>query len=87
MVAWNVTKAGFMAQAPCPMNKTGVVKRLCGSNGIWGPVQDSCTEAKILDLYSKAKVKLTLPANYTCLTAPARLPVCLPACLSVCLPT
>uniref|UniRef100_A0ABK0LC53 Adhesion G protein-coupled receptor F3 n=1 Tax=Rattus norvegicus TaxID=10116 RepID=A0ABK0LC53_RAT len=58
VVAWNVTKAGFMAQAPCPMNKTGVVKRLCGSNGIWGPVQDSCTEAKILDLYSKAKLLL-----------------------------
>nr|XP_034369879.1 adhesion G-protein coupled receptor F3 [Arvicanthis niloticus] len=58
MVTWNVTKAGFVAQAPCPVNKTGVVKRLCGTDGIWGPVQNSCTEAKILNLCLKAKLLL-----------------------------
>lgn len=61
MVDWNVTKAGFVAQAPCPVNKRGMVKRLCGSDGIWGPVQSSCTEAEILNLCLKAKVKLLSP--------------------------
>lgn len=58
VVDWNVTKAGFVAQAPCPVNKRGVVKRLCGSDGIWGPVQNSCTEAEILNLCLKAKLLL-----------------------------
>lgn len=58
VVDWNVTKAGFVAQAPCPANKRGMVKRLCGSDGIWGPVQNSCTEAEILNLYLKAKLLL-----------------------------
>uniref|UniRef100_A0A8C8TYY8 Adhesion G protein-coupled receptor F3 n=1 Tax=Peromyscus maniculatus bairdii TaxID=230844 RepID=A0A8C8TYY8_PERMB len=56
VVAWNVTKAGFVAQAPCPVNKRGVVKRLCGSDGIWGPIQNSCTEAKILSLCLEAQL-------------------------------
>ncbi|ERE67374.1 putative G-protein coupled receptor [Cricetulus griseus] len=58
VVAWNVTKAGFVAQAPCPMNKRGVVKRLCGPDGIWGPIQNTCTEAKILAMCLKAKLLL-----------------------------
>ncbi|CAO2604064.1 Adhesion G-protein coupled receptor F3, partial [Lemmus lemmus] len=58
VVDWNVTKAGFVAQAPCPVNKRGMVKRLCGSDGIWGPVQNSCTEAEILNLCLKAKLLL-----------------------------
>ncbi|XP_055482326.1 adhesion G-protein coupled receptor F3 [Psammomys obesus] len=58
VVAWNVTKAGFVAQAPCPVNKRGMIKRLCGPDGIWGPVQNSCTEAKILTLCLKAKLLL-----------------------------
>ncbi|XP_051011869.1 adhesion G-protein coupled receptor F3 [Acomys russatus] len=58
VVAWNITKADFMAQAPCPVNKKGMVKRLCGSDGIWGPVQNSCTEASILNLCLKAKLLL-----------------------------
>nr|AAW23327.1 G-protein coupled receptor 113-like protein [Mus musculus] len=56
VVSWNVTKAGFVAQAPCPVNKKGVVKRLCGTDGIWRPVQNTCTEAKILTLCLKAKL-------------------------------
>ncbi|KAL1783481.1 adhesion G-protein coupled receptor F3 [Sigmodon hispidus] len=58
VVAWNVTKAGFVAQAPCPVNKRGMVKRLCGSDGIWGPIQNSCTEANILTLCLKTKLLL-----------------------------
>lgn len=61
VVAWNVTKAGFVAQAPCPLNKRGMIKRLCASDGIWGPVQNSCTDAKILTLCLEAKVKLLPP--------------------------
>ncbi|XP_052042169.1 adhesion G-protein coupled receptor F3 [Apodemus sylvaticus] len=58
VVAWNVTKAGFVAQAPCPVNKRGVVKRLCGMDGIWRPVQNNCTEAKILTLCLRAELLL-----------------------------
>ncbi|XP_021084877.1 adhesion G-protein coupled receptor F3 isoform X2 [Mesocricetus auratus] len=58
VVAWNVTKAGFVAQAPCPVNKRGMVKRLCGPDGTWGPVQNSCTEAEILATSIRAKLLL-----------------------------
>uniref|UniRef100_A0A8D2DHS7 Adhesion G protein-coupled receptor F3 n=1 Tax=Sciurus vulgaris TaxID=55149 RepID=A0A8D2DHS7_SCIVU len=56
VVAWNVTKAGHVAQAPCPMNKMGVVKRPCRSDGVWGPVQTDCTDLRILTLCIKAKL-------------------------------
>ncbi|XP_076690000.2 adhesion G-protein coupled receptor F3 [Callospermophilus lateralis] len=56
VVAWNVTKAGHVAEAPCPMNKMGVVKRPCRPDGIWGPVQTDCTDLGILALCIKAKL-------------------------------
>nr|XP_027789175.1 adhesion G-protein coupled receptor F3 [Marmota flaviventris] len=56
VVAWNVTKAGHVAEAPCPKNKMGVVKRPCRPDGIWGPVQTDCTDLGILALCIKAKL-------------------------------
>ncbi|XP_071068010.1 adhesion G-protein coupled receptor F3 isoform X1 [Dasypus novemcinctus] len=47
-VTWNVTKAGYVAQAPCPGNRTGVVTRACGPGGVWGPPRSSCTDAGLL---------------------------------------
>ncbi|XP_037668932.1 adhesion G-protein coupled receptor F3 isoform X2 [Choloepus didactylus] len=47
-VAWNVTKAGHVAQAPCPINRMGVVTRPCGPNGVWGPTHSSCTDTGLL---------------------------------------
>ncbi|XP_012925570.1 adhesion G-protein coupled receptor F3 [Heterocephalus glaber] len=55
-VAWNVTKAGHVAQVPCPVNKAGTVKRLCGPDGAWGPVQHNCTDVGILALYDEARL-------------------------------
>ncbi|KAM6180358.1 adhesion G-protein coupled receptor F3 [Erethizon dorsatum] len=54
--AWNVTKAGHVAQVPCPMNKTGRVERLCGRDGVWGPIQNDCTDMGILALYEEARL-------------------------------
>uniref|UniRef100_A0A8C7AVF9 Adhesion G protein-coupled receptor F3 n=1 Tax=Neovison vison TaxID=452646 RepID=A0A8C7AVF9_NEOVI len=54
-IAWNVTKAGHVAQAPCPANRTGVVKRTCGPDGIWEPVYSSCTDAELLALHHRAR--------------------------------
>uniref|UniRef100_A0A8C6RGS6 Adhesion G protein-coupled receptor F3 n=1 Tax=Nannospalax galili TaxID=1026970 RepID=A0A8C6RGS6_NANGA len=56
VVAWNVTKAGHVAQAPCPMNKRGMIKRSCWSDGVWGPIQNSCTEGSILILCQEAQL-------------------------------
>ncbi|XP_048209242.1 adhesion G-protein coupled receptor F3 [Perognathus longimembris pacificus] len=55
-ITWNVTKAGHVAQASCPANKKGVVKRPCGPNGIWGPIQSECTDKRILTLWNKARL-------------------------------
>lgn len=55
--AWKVTKAGHVAQVPCPMDKTGMVARPCGPDGVWGPVWNSCTDTRILALYEEARVK------------------------------
>ncbi|KFO23366.1 Putative G-protein coupled receptor 113 [Fukomys damarensis] len=55
-VAWNVTKAGHAAQAPCPGNKAGMVKRFCGPDGAWGPLQHNCTDMGILALYDEARL-------------------------------
>ncbi|KAM5291662.1 adhesion G-protein coupled receptor F3 [Ctenodactylus gundi] len=55
-VAWNITKAGYVAQVPCPGNKTGVVKRSCRPDGVWGPVQHDCIDMGILALYTEAKL-------------------------------
>ncbi|XP_059263593.1 adhesion G-protein coupled receptor F3 [Mustela nigripes] len=55
-IAWNVTKAGHVAQAPCPANRTGVVKRTCGPDGIWEPVYSSCTDAELLALHRRARL-------------------------------
>ncbi|XP_053444155.1 adhesion G-protein coupled receptor F3 isoform X1 [Nycticebus coucang] len=55
-ITWNVTKAGHMAQAPCPMNKRGVVKRPCGLDGEWGPIHSSCTDERLLALFARAKL-------------------------------
>ncbi|XP_054557239.1 adhesion G-protein coupled receptor F3 [Talpa occidentalis] len=54
VVAWNVTKAGHVAQAPCPVDRTGMVKRPCGPDGVWGPIQNSCTDTGLLELLQRA---------------------------------
>ncbi|XP_034515679.1 adhesion G-protein coupled receptor F3 isoform X2 [Ailuropoda melanoleuca] len=55
-VAWNVTKAGHVAQAPCPVNRTGMVKRTCGPDGNWEPVHSSCTDTELLALHHRAQL-------------------------------
>ncbi|XP_077912200.1 adhesion G-protein coupled receptor F3 [Halichoerus grypus] len=55
-VAWNVTKAGHVAQAPCPVNRTGIVKRTCGPDGTWEPVHSSCTDTELLALHHRARL-------------------------------
>ncbi|XP_070091862.1 adhesion G-protein coupled receptor F3 isoform X1 [Equus przewalskii] len=54
LVAWNVTKAGHVAQVPCPMNKTDMVKRPCGPDGVWGPIHSSCIDPRLQALLHKA---------------------------------
>ncbi|XP_073071704.1 adhesion G-protein coupled receptor F3 isoform X1 [Manis javanica] len=54
--AWNVTKAGHVAQAPCPVNRTGMVKRTCGPSGAWGPTHSSCTDTGLLALLHRAQL-------------------------------
>ncbi|KAK1333228.1 hypothetical protein QTO34_006768 [Cnephaeus nilssonii] len=56
VVAWNVTKAGRVAQAPCPVNRTGRVKRTCGPDGTWGPIHSSCTDSRLLALLRRAQL-------------------------------
>nr|XP_036846523.1 adhesion G-protein coupled receptor F3 isoform X1 [Manis javanica] len=56
--AWNVTKAGHVAQAPCPVNRTGMVKRTCGPSGAWGPTHSSCTDTGLLALLHRAQALL-----------------------------
>uniref|UniRef100_A0A673UR35 Adhesion G protein-coupled receptor F3 n=1 Tax=Suricata suricatta TaxID=37032 RepID=A0A673UR35_SURSU len=53
-VAWNVTKAGHVAQAPCPVNRTGVVRRTCGLDGSWEPICSGCTDTGLLALSHRA---------------------------------
>ncbi|NP_001138640.1 adhesion G-protein coupled receptor F3 isoform 1 precursor [Homo sapiens] len=56
VLTWNVTKAGHVAQAPCPESKRGIVRRLCGADGVWGPVHSSCTDARLLALFTRTKL-------------------------------
>ncbi|KAK2092179.1 Adhesion G-protein coupled receptor F3 [Saguinus oedipus] len=58
VLTWNVTKAGHVAQAPCPESKRGTVRRLCRADGVWGPINSSCTDTRLLALFARAKVKL-----------------------------
>ncbi|KAJ8796240.1 hypothetical protein J1605_018037 [Eschrichtius robustus] len=53
-VAWNVTKAGHVAQAPCPGKRRGMVKRPCRPEGVWGPIHSSCTDTGLLALLLRA---------------------------------
>ncbi|KAF6320796.1 adhesion G protein-coupled receptor F3 [Rhinolophus ferrumequinum] len=55
-VVWNVTKAGHVAQAPCPGNRMGMVWRTCGPDGTWGPIHSSCTDAGLLALLQRAEL-------------------------------
>uniref|UniRef100_A0A8D1CB78 Adhesion G protein-coupled receptor F3 n=1 Tax=Sus scrofa TaxID=9823 RepID=A0A8D1CB78_PIG len=55
-VAWNVTKAGHVAQAPCPGNRTGMVKRACGPDGVWGPIHSGCTDTGLLALLQRVQL-------------------------------
>uniref|UniRef100_A0A8C6CSG8 Adhesion G protein-coupled receptor F3 n=1 Tax=Moschus moschiferus TaxID=68415 RepID=A0A8C6CSG8_MOSMO len=55
-VAWNITKAGHVAQAPCPGDRTGMVKRPCGTDGVWGPIHSSCTDTGLLALLLRAQL-------------------------------
>ncbi|XP_014636985.1 PREDICTED: adhesion G-protein coupled receptor F3 [Ceratotherium simum simum] len=54
-VAWNVTKAGHVAEALCPVNRTGMVKRPCGPDGVWGPIHSNCTDTRLQALLHKAQ--------------------------------
>nr|XP_011736374.1 adhesion G-protein coupled receptor F3 isoform X8 [Macaca nemestrina] len=56
VLTWNVTKAGHVAQAPCPESKRGIVRRFCAADGVWGPVHSSCTDARLLALFIRAKL-------------------------------
>nr|XP_014967358.2 adhesion G-protein coupled receptor F3 isoform X1 [Macaca mulatta]XP_014967359.2 adhesion G-protein coupled receptor F3 isoform X1 [Macaca mulatta]XP_028687705.1 adhesion G-protein coupled receptor F3 isoform X1 [Macaca mulatta]XP_028687706.1 adhesion G-protein coupled receptor F3 isoform X1 [Macaca mulatta]XP_028687707.1 adhesion G-protein coupled receptor F3 isoform X1 [Macaca mulatta]XP_028687708.1 adhesion G-protein coupled receptor F3 isoform X1 [Macaca mulatta]XP_028687709.1 adhesion len=56
VLTWNVTKAGHVAQAPCPESKRGIVRRFCAADGVWGPVHSSCTDARLLALFTRAKL-------------------------------
>ncbi|XP_063552083.1 adhesion G-protein coupled receptor F3 isoform X2 [Gorilla gorilla gorilla] len=56
VLTWNVTKAGHVAEAPCPESKRGIVRRLCGADGVWGPVHSSCTDARLLALFTRTKL-------------------------------
>ncbi|KAB0399825.1 hypothetical protein E2I00_013757, partial [Balaenoptera physalus] len=53
-VAWNVTKASHVAQAPCPGKRRGMVKRPCRPEGVWGPIHSSCTDTGLLALLLRA---------------------------------
>ncbi|KAI4587449.1 hypothetical protein MJG53_005236 [Ovis ammon polii x Ovis aries] len=55
-VAWNVTRAGHVAQAPCPGDRTGTVKRPCGPDGVWGPIHSNCTDTGLLALLLRAQL-------------------------------
>ncbi|XP_060044398.1 adhesion G-protein coupled receptor F3 [Erinaceus europaeus] len=52
--AWDVTRAGYVAQAPCPGNRTGVLKRPCRQEGVWGPIHSSCTDSGLLSSLQRA---------------------------------
>uniref|UniRef100_A0A2K6UTX4 Adhesion G protein-coupled receptor F3 n=1 Tax=Saimiri boliviensis boliviensis TaxID=39432 RepID=A0A2K6UTX4_SAIBB len=56
VLTWNVTKAGHVAQAPCPEGKRGTVRRLCRPDGVWGPINSSCTDMRLLALFTSAKL-------------------------------
>uniref|UniRef100_A0A5F4VSS3 Adhesion G protein-coupled receptor F3 n=1 Tax=Callithrix jacchus TaxID=9483 RepID=A0A5F4VSS3_CALJA len=56
VLTWNVTKAGHVAQAPCPESKRGTVRRLCRADGVWGPINSSCTDTRLLALFARAKL-------------------------------
>ncbi|XP_059747792.1 adhesion G-protein coupled receptor F3 isoform X3 [Bos taurus] len=56
IAAWNVTKAGHVAQALCPGDRTGMVKRPCGPDGVWGPIHSNCTDAGLLALLLRAQL-------------------------------
>uniref|UniRef100_A0A2K5CPD0 Adhesion G protein-coupled receptor F3 n=1 Tax=Aotus nancymaae TaxID=37293 RepID=A0A2K5CPD0_AOTNA len=56
VLTWNVTKAGHVAHAPCPESKRGTVRRLCRADGVWGPINSSCTDTRLLALFATAKL-------------------------------
>ncbi|XP_036608882.1 adhesion G-protein coupled receptor F3 [Trichosurus vulpecula] len=55
---WTVTKAGYVAQIPCPMNRIGMVERHCGAKGIWGPIKNSCTDMRLVAMFRTAQLLL-----------------------------
>ncbi|XP_072490029.1 adhesion G-protein coupled receptor F3 isoform X1 [Notamacropus eugenii] len=55
---WNVTKAGYVAQIPCPMNRIGMIERHCGAKGVWGPINSSCTDVKLVAMFHRAQLLL-----------------------------
>ncbi|XP_067559605.1 adhesion G-protein coupled receptor F3 [Pseudorca crassidens] len=55
-IAWNVTKAGHVAQAPCPGKRRGMVKRPCRPEGGWGPIHSSCMDTGLLALLLRARL-------------------------------
>ncbi|XP_078005941.1 adhesion G-protein coupled receptor F3 [Phascolarctos cinereus] len=55
---WKVTKAGYVAQIPCPLNRMGMVERHCGAKGNWGPISSSCTDVRLVALFHRAQLLL-----------------------------
>uniref|UniRef100_F7FRZ2 Adhesion G protein-coupled receptor F3 n=1 Tax=Monodelphis domestica TaxID=13616 RepID=F7FRZ2_MONDO len=55
---WNVTKAGHIAQIPCPLNTVGTVERHCGTKGTWGPINSSCTDERLVTMFHTAQLLL-----------------------------
>ncbi|XP_065746921.1 LOW QUALITY PROTEIN: adhesion G-protein coupled receptor F3 [Phocoena phocoena] len=55
-IAWNVTKTGHVAQAPCPGKRRGIVKRPCRPEGVWGPIHSSCMDTGLLALLLRARL-------------------------------
>ncbi|XP_074066027.1 adhesion G-protein coupled receptor F3 [Macrotis lagotis] len=60
---WNITKAGHVAQIPCPVNRTGMVERNCGAKGIWGPITSSCTDVRLVAMFHTAQLLLAGQGN------------------------
>ncbi|XP_068928123.1 adhesion G-protein coupled receptor F3 [Petaurus breviceps papuanus] len=55
---WSVTKAGYVAQIPCPINRIGMVERHCGAKGIWGPINSNCTDVRLVAMFRTAQLLL-----------------------------
>ncbi|XP_048360580.1 adhesion G-protein coupled receptor F3 [Sphaerodactylus townsendi] len=53
---WNVTRAGRVAEIPCPTGREGTMLRSCFSSGIWGDVQNNCASKELLSGLHEAQL-------------------------------